>query len=809
MRLLLILALLHACDSAADVMWKDCLGGKCFKVMGPESSFFNLKLICERYGGKLFSASSIEEMNHIQNIFKREVGETRGASLFVGARMNDERRVVFEDGTSPNQNFIQNILIRSRGQSKANNCVRSSTHFETDALYWVQSLCNHEQSYSLCYHETPEHGFCYEVRWEDNFNRTRKRVLNPVTKFPLHHPALERNVCGGQEYGYIPPNGLWSMSGATNVDANSCQSVSGGELFYAYGYPIPSSSNTGFSDDDSLAMFFVLDTDYRGYWVLTIDRPDGIDENDGYLDLQISSEGTKSSNVEIKLHDDPAIADTGDECRENDVEGKTYNRDCYAWDSGTASGNFIWRWHPCCTDGMVLGKLPSKDFCIDVKTKYRSGLSKMLIGDFSNDRDDIEMSEIPFQSFVNVCGYECPAFCSEIKSCGQCSNTEGCGWCPGYGCEPLGAKGGCPGGWHDSTSESCCEECNVANDCLTCTTIEGCGWETHSSSCKAGNKFSRALCLTSSDLEPGFAFEEWECRTPSPTQNVTAKSVETLNPTTSLTLAPTTDPNSAFNNNSNSNHTFPQNEGGKLELILPLTLIPFMVLLIFIGFLVSRNRQRKHRSSLEEVLSPGAALAVGHTEFEDTNPMHEFEQLALPQPKFPNNTLIAALHKLRDDVRTFRLYSNNPGVAMQLSEHTSCFVKCTEDDGDLIDKLEGGIFTKVSTLAQKLRRHKPTRVKTHLKVKKRDEWTAHLDPSSRKIFYYNGKHNRIATNATGVSIAMEKDAEPSPLRWEFAPDEFDDFDKVVHLLSMDNWQRHDDSDFFQNPISSEIIWIES
>ncbi|GBG26373.1 Hypothetical Protein FCC1311_025942 [Hondaea fermentalgiana] len=874
-RTIAILASLAQLTTGLDAMWKDCMGSKCYKVFGPETSYENLQSLCHGYGGELFSAGNQSVLQHVQSIFERDAQDTDGdAVLLLGALTDKEAlgNLAFDDASADvTLEFIDATLETAVAKMSSGSCIQSlRLDSDSAAVSWIETACEQDRLYSVCQHTAPEYGFCYEIRWQDQKGRTRKRVMEPVTQFPQNHPKTAGNgVCGGAEYNFIPPEGLWSGKGAGKANDSSCKLVSGGELFYGYDYPTSGSSNTGFADDNALTMFFLVDSDYRGYWVLAIDKPDGVDADDGYLGMSINGSGLDGAGVNVQLKDDPAVKDVGNACEKSDLKDEGFGRDCYAW-NGT-HGSFIWRWHQCCTDGMVLGRLPSTDFCIDVEITKKRGLSKMLVGDFVADELDISMTEIPFDSAVNVCGYECPDFCSAITNCGECSSTKGCGWCPGYGCEAIGAKGGCAEGWRDSDSEECCEACATASSCDECVDIEGCGWNHRHHTCKSGNKYSRTLCQTSDDLENYFAFGYAECTTESPTAAVqqtnstsaptdapysatpttsepTTEAPTTVEPTTAepTTAEPTTVEPTLPNTRSESTKapafqeetsnattheeavdTPPSGPAdiGPASWTIALGALGACVLLI--ALLAGGYKYKRRKGSRENLDGDFTSIAPGVIKqstkvsaFQQGNPM--FDNIGLvcdkPSKTYPKNPLVQALaaHKAAGDY--FRVFTNNPSIAMQLSKETMCFVKCTEDDGVLLDKLEkpGPIRALVNLAMAKSSRGdaSPTsKVKTHLRIKKRDEWTRHIDPATEKEFFYNGKLNEVVNDAAGINEAQAsaRREDADPLRWEFAPDEFEDFDLVLDVLSRANWQLCKDLhlEYFLHPESGERVWIES
>jgi len=75
-------------------------------------------------------------------------------------------------------------------------------------------------------------------------------------------------------------------------------------------------------------------------------------------------------------------------------------------------------------------------------------------------------------------------------------------------------------------------------------------------------------------------------------------------------------------------------------------------------------------------------------------------------------------------------------------------------------------------------------------------------------YFYNGKLNKVAWEKGQFRVTHTP--KHDPLRWEFAPDEFDGFAKFVNLLRKDAWKKHEDLhiDYYLNPHSNERVWIE-
>lgn len=858
-------------SSAGETIWGDCVGEACFKLLGPKKSLAELEQGCAYIGGSLGSLvpeNAQALLAHWHGIFQREYASQ--GLLLMGYKVNTAGKLEavarvpdLSDGDS--SQIAQMFSLNSFAGSGP--CVSSAQHKTSGSVIWQTVGCELETPlfYAMCEHQRPEHGFCYEVRWKDAKSRMRKHVMTPVPRFPEGHPKVsEPAVCGiSDSFGFIPPKGKWALTGNSEADSQECQEVSGGELFYAYNNPTTSSSNTGFDEDNSLVMFFVQDTDYRGYWVVVIDKPEAKSQDSGMLELLIDSVGLDDQNVEVLLYDDIPKGPMGENCTVENIRLENHGVDCYDWNSQTGSGRFIWRWNKCCTDGMVLGSLPSSNFCIQVAVGDKTNIRDLLFANYVDE--EIEMSSaIPVDSPLQVCGYECPAFCKQISNCGECASTPGCGWCPSFGCEPIGAKEGCPegvkddgSGWLDRTSSSCCPNCEKHDACQTCSAEEGCGWDSRAAACRSGNIFSRFLCNSQSNsLTDLFAFSKEECTSFQPTPSPTDK--PTSSPTTGPTLAPTTSeptlspsfgpteaPSTSNPSQAPSKHpsqsptsveegatSISRSTGGGddspdwLSWGLPLIIILLLLLASCSYFVIAkRRRSREDNDEFDSIGGMTAAAAAGSSTavVAHTNPM--FNNLALENS---SNALVAALRAAKEQGAIIHLYTNCPDVAMELSHEGLCFVKCMEESGSILDDVSkrSYITRNLQSLSRMLGKRNSSEVRVDLKVKKLDEWTRHSNPHASDLdkseFFYNGKLNQIQYTEEGIKV-RKKGSDGEPLRWQFAPDEFDNFEQVMCLLSKAKWrklkganklaQQHVDEEriigtYFVNPATKDRVWLE-
>ena len=62
---------------------------------------------------------------------------------------------------------------------------------------------------------------------------------------------------------------MWSDDGSDE----RCKAATGGELFYAYNYPVTASSNTGFETAEEILFYFVVNDENRISFVVVNDKP--------------------------------------------------------------------------------------------------------------------------------------------------------------------------------------------------------------------------------------------------------------------------------------------------------------------------------------------------------------------------------------------------------------------------------------------------------------------------------------------------------------------------------------------------------
>jgi len=609
-----------------------------------------------------------------------------------------------------------------------------------------------------------------------------------------------------------------------------------------YGYPTKSSSNIGYLQEHILEMMFVVDSAFNGYWVVAIDAPRTTGSNSNYLDISIASQGSVN-DINVLLMDDPAVLEN-QTCSLENLQAKYSgsNKGCYSWENG--KGNFIWQWNKCCTDRMVLGPLPKKNFCLDIQVNRKNTLTSIALGHQSGSSKSLELENLPFMENITVCGYECDSVCETLTTCGACANHDACGWCGAtQTCSPVYDNYVCPSDWR-SVDNGCCDECSVADSCTSCVVIDGCGWDHQKNGCLAGDSFSRRLCMDKSfSFDPvDRAFEYGECfldgtASPTPTDTPTdtptamvtfspSEAPVTFKPTDSPTNVPTnvptdvptdvsTDAPTDATTDSPVVPTFTSSPSTDfaVEVITStnttsttnsITWIAWGIPLILLSscccfVLVARRRKRDRDDS-----STGIESTDVVTYQENPMGVHALTDDKSQVKGVGSNALINAIMRRKQQGEVYHLYTNNPKTAQTLMTKTQCFVKCTEDTGVLMDKVvDSSRFNFWGFVKMK-----PSQV-TVLKIKKLDQWTQHVDPANPSVpYYYNGKQRSFTWSEENIKVKNSR--KQCVLKFEFAPDEFDDLGGLLNVLNGVVWQKKLENhlEYFEDVNSKDRLWLE-
>ena len=312
--------------------------------------------------------------------------------------------------------------------------------------------------------------FTYKIEW----NRVNGRWKNyasviPIDGMPSTHPKVTHQICGEQLSAGdpIPSSGLWSTSGRSTAGGN-CQTQPGGQLFYGYNFPSSSSGNTGYAIADALVIYMVMDSSSAVYLVISIDKAQNYNNAGGKrLSMGMSSTGLAGNSPATKLvqADDPG-----------EVQ----------WNSGAGTGSGTWRWATCCTDGAVIGPMPTDGFTLTMSvTEYGiPATNGVRVGSWNaaSSSVDFRISDLGVATtaapyLIKISAFKTVDYCNSFKSCGECTVESICHWCGGT-CTPI-TNTSCPEPF--VAQGECCPTCVGITTEDACVLTLGCGW------CKSGN----------------------------------------------------------------------------------------------------------------------------------------------------------------------------------------------------------------------------------------------------------------------------------------------------------------------------------
>jgi hypothetical protein len=248
--------------------------------------------------------------------------------------------------------------------------------------------------------------------------------IQPITGMPATHPKVTQAICGEtlSAGDPIPATGLWSKSGSTTAGASDCNTVVSGELFYAQNHPVGSSGNTGYQNQDAASFYMsarraasaaaprrpvaqpcaphaapraqrsacprlnrlrpscvfasradrprlsmharvrftlgyaVMDTSKKVYLIIGLDQASpAVDNPANGRKIAMTFTSTGLTNLAAP----PAVVVKDDDSEVQD------------WNEATGSTTATWKWATCCTDGAVIGPLPSSGFTLSISiTSY-------------------------------------------------------------------------------------------------------------------------------------------------------------------------------------------------------------------------------------------------------------------------------------------------------------------------------------------------------------------------------------------------------------------------------------------------------
>mmetsp|Transcript_69344 Transcript_69344/g.219412 ORF Transcript_69344/g.219412 Transcript_69344/m.219412 type:complete len:896 (-) Transcript_69344:944-3631(-) len=348
---------------------------------------------------------------------------------------------------------------------------------------------------------------CMDVQTNlDGGKNLNTDLIRPLTHLTQEHPYYKKNACGMKDKldwpkPKIPHDGPWIKLGGRlqrpkkkwGQIRKDCEENDGGTVFYAYEYPVPWNFNgqTSILAERTEQIFFIQDDQDWMYVVWVHGKQNAA--VGGHLQWLIDSPdiGAMDPEVNVLSRDDPysgSVSSDEFSCLATDIENIEHGEDCFAWGPSKGQGSFSHKWKSCCTDGMVLGRFRTLDFCFNIRYTEIWNVDTLGIGNYRNG--NLEMAYYPMSEFVDggkLCAQTCETHCRRKTSCGECSASEACSWCGDTGtCLDNANSGACPSGLVPSGGS--CEECSSKSTCGSCTGTEGCGWCYSTGTCfSAGN----------------------------------------------------------------------------------------------------------------------------------------------------------------------------------------------------------------------------------------------------------------------------------------------------------------------------------
>jgi hypothetical protein len=316
------------------------------------------------------------------------------------------------------------------------HCISGTPDYPSEEVFvaqWETKGCSdcpvdgpRSQCYSASYNE--KNHFEGTANWQNTY------AVLPANSYPAHHPMVTRGrqpprpesdapaACDA-----IPATDWWaSYTLETPADTSSMENpvdTTGAVVFFAYNYPTPYSSNTGYEASNSMVHFLVQADDCNSYLVVLLDNPST--SEGGYAQLEISTTGDVAVDFSsTSFQNDPtlfgvAMPDKFD----------TLTPD------GAGSYTVAWKWSAGYNDGGVFGPLPmSGDWSITTQlvTKETRGLDTFKIGTYDSDKCDMGFITAPIKQATEKWGgimfesHECTDWCQRYSSCSKCNKDDQC-----------------------------------------------------------------------------------------------------------------------------------------------------------------------------------------------------------------------------------------------------------------------------------------------------------------------------------------------------------------------------------------------
>lgn len=302
----------------------------------------------------------------------------------------------------------------------------------------------------------------YKIEWSHKSSSVPfAAAVEPIDGMPAAHPKVAGTICG-ESYAPgapLPATSGWSTSGRME-SGGDCRQVTSGEMFYAYFYPHHYSSNSGYNKMKTMTIYMIIDDIGDAYAVMSVDVPNNGERSAVAMTMVSNLGGTDASVV---------LSDDGRE---------------FIWDQATGIGQANWNWVSCCTDGGVLGPLPSSDFFIEFTMRSRhSNFKDLEFATFNSATSTVDSRVIPFDDLTlytdplssrswefRLTGFTTEDFCASFTSCGECTVQPQCAFCGGT-CQRDTQQ--CLSSTY-TPQGSCCDDCAAHTAEVACVGAIGC-----------------------------------------------------------------------------------------------------------------------------------------------------------------------------------------------------------------------------------------------------------------------------------------------------------------------------------------------
>jgi len=354
------------------------------------------------------------------------------------------------------------------------------------------------------------------------------RPVFPIDVIPEGHPMLTSGISqpSGVRAGQPFPGGYgakwfwWDMETLSNSAELLTQQAQVVEMpsanaFYAYGHPFSWSANTGTERSNTINLFFLKDEDGTFFSFYIIDKAWDGDGGDYKMTLTATAPVVRVFNATEMLY-----YDRYENYFKGDIPGATTwkgNRtvdeipimlrddpwNVYTYDKETGKAEFHWYWLECCTDGMIVGPLPSPSKeALHFNITWEGHCDNMINLDqgtriqqwhpFKNDGSwihyDVPMEQTCHEYHgIQLSARSCDEWCDGFNSCGECTAQYGCSWSAETdSCQMIGLSGIVGSQETTYKTNRCCSECSAITTAHTCISEPGCGWAPFEEKCVSG-----------------------------------------------------------------------------------------------------------------------------------------------------------------------------------------------------------------------------------------------------------------------------------------------------------------------------------